>query len=213
MTGHINRQTTVLAFGYLVAIAVATGIVGPFLSWEGQSIVDRTLVIFLMPMTGTAIYLLVRSLLRHHAPANGDPAGQHAVMSIVFWILVFLTSVQMLMMAVLTGQDLPKAWASRGVIVMLGVTLAAIGNLLPRTRPNFALGIRTARTLTDRQLWILTHRVSGYLLVAIGLITIVSGVLGTGTNVMVGPVVGGALGVVAVAAYYWHASRTTGATN
>src|SRR6266513_565511 len=37
--------------------------------------------------------------------------------------------------------------------VLLGAALMAIGNLLPRVRPNVAIGIRTSRTLRDRGAW------------------------------------------------------------
>ena len=45
-----------------------------------------------------------------------------------------------LMLAVMTGVESLWPYASRTVVVMLGITLMAIGNLLPRTRPNLASG-------------------------------------------------------------------------
>lgn len=61
-----------------------------------------------------------------------------------------------------------REWADQIVPVMLGLTMISIGNLLPRTRPNLAIGIRTPRTLSDRALWIRMHRSAGYMVVALG---------------------------------------------
>lgn len=198
------RQWIVLGVGFAASTAVALGLVGPYHGWEGESLVHRYLTIFLMPITGTAIYVLLRSLQKHHAPANGDPMGDDAVQGILFWILAFLVGVHLLMMAVLTGVEAVRPWAQRGVVVLLGVTLTAVGNLLPRTRPNFALGIRTARTLTDRQLWILTHRVSGYVVVAIGVVTMISGLFVSATAAGAAPFIAMIVGAMVVGAYYWR---------
>jgi uncharacterized membrane protein len=54
------------------------------------------------------------------------------------------------------------------VTVLFGAVLISVGNLLPRLRPNAVFGIRTARTLTDRAVWIQTHRLAGYVVVAVG---------------------------------------------
>ena len=66
---------------------------------------------------------------------------------------------------------------TRLVVVLFGSVFIAIGNLLPRTRPNLALGIRTSRTLSDRAFWIRLHRTCGYLSVALGVVIVVAGVL------------------------------------
>jgi len=42
--------------------------------------------------------------------------------------------------------------------------------LLPRTRPNLLIGIRTTRTLEDRELWARIHRTCGYLAVGFGIV-------------------------------------------
>jgi uncharacterized membrane protein len=84
---------------------------------------------------------------------------------------------------------------------MLGITLMAIGNLLPRTRPNLALGIRTARTLMDRQLWVLTHRISGYVLVGVGIVTVISGLSMSGPLVPAAPGLAVLAGALIVTAY------------
>lgn len=208
-----TRHIALLGAGFAASLVVALGFAGPYLAYDGQPLVEQLIVTFLMPVTGAVIYVLLRSLQTRRAPADGNPLADAPLQGILFWILFFLISVHVLLLLVLTRTEWAKPFASRGVIVALGITLAAIGNLLPRTRPNFALGIRTARTLSDRQLWMLTHRASGYLLVAIGLATIVSGLFAAGTSVMVGPVIGGAVGIAVLVAYYWHAARTTGATS
>jgi uncharacterized membrane protein len=68
--------------------------------------------------------------------------------------------------------------------------LVAIGNLLPRTRPNVAVGLRTKRTLTNAQLWAQVHRVGGYATVGLGIVIGVTGLMLT--HEVLGGVVGGA---------------------
>ena len=87
----------------------------------------------------------------------------------------------------------------RAVVVMFGLVLIAVGNLLPRTRPNVAVGLRTARTLTDPQLWQRMHRIGGYATVALGLVIAVSGVMLA--HEAVGAVVGSAALAVAMALF------------
>ena len=75
---------------------------------------------------------------------------------------------------------------------MLGLALISIGNLLPKMRPNLAIGIRTTRTLADRALWNRVHRAAGYLTVASGFVLVLSALtvprpLGPGMILVVGP--------------------------
>jgi uncharacterized membrane protein len=50
----------------------------------------------------------------------------------------------------------------------IGVLLIVIGNLLPRCRPNWFVGIRTPWTLSSDRVWEKTHRFGGRLFVAAG---------------------------------------------
>ncbi len=63
------------------------------------------------------------------------------------------------------GFHLPGTLALVGV----GALFLVLGNLLPKTRPSFFLGIRTPWTLTDRENWIATHRLGGRTMMAGGL--------------------------------------------
>ena len=65
--------------------------------------------------------------------------------------------------------------------------MIAIGNLLPRTRPNRSLGIRTSRTLSDRSVWMRTHRMAGYMVVTLGVAILLGAVA---LPVPVGPQMG-----------------------
>lgn len=54
----------------------------------------------------------------------------------------------------------------------LGIGLMAVGNVMPRLRPNWIAGIRTAATVSDERLWLKTHRSYGMILVAHGAVVV-----------------------------------------
>lgn len=68
-------------------------------------------------------------------------------------------------------------FVAHAVPVMLGLALILIGNLLPRLRPNVVFGIRTSRTLADRNAWARTNRAAGYASVGAGIAFLLAGLL------------------------------------
>jgi uncharacterized membrane protein len=54
--------------------------------------------------------------------------------------------------------------------MLLGLGLAALGNVMPRLRPNPIMGLRTRATLNDPVLWARMHRLFGALLLASGVL-------------------------------------------
>jgi uncharacterized membrane protein len=131
---------------------------------------------FLLPVASAVTCALLRSLLA--APgARASDAGVIAVCdAIMLRLSAFVVSVHAAVIFGLLGLLWGRGWTARMVPIMLGLTLVGIGNLLPRTRPNVAFGIRTARTLSDRACWMRTHRRAGYVLVGAGIAVVLSAV-------------------------------------
>ena len=183
MTGSPLRHLIVLMVGFFASLIVSSTFVGPSLPYEGQPIVQRILIVFLLPTTATVIYFVVRSLQRRQWLVADAMTPDPAVESIVFWILLFLIGVHLMVLTVVGGVRSVQPWASRGVVMLGGLTLVAVGNLLPRTRPNVAIGIRTPRALADRRLWMPLHRVGGYICVGVGIVTLLTPVFLSGPTV------------------------------
>lgn len=59
----------------------------------------------------------------------------------------------------------------------MGLFLVAIGNVLPKSRPGFFVGIRTPWAITDPDNWIATHRYGGRMMVAGGIAILALSVL------------------------------------
>ena len=140
----------------------------------------RVEIAFALPATILVIHLIFRSLWRHDRIRTGNGAFEATYNAIVFRTMVFVFAMHALLMIALT--DVMNVlgthtWGKRIVVVMLGLTFIAIGNLLPRTRPNIAFGVRTKRTLASPQLWQQVHRVGGYTTVALGAVTLVAGLV------------------------------------
>jgi hypothetical protein len=175
---HIDaRAIVVLAMGYFVGFLAYPGLPGPFLD---QKLSARILVAFTLPTTALVIYTLFRSLWRHDPIRSGNGAFESTYHAIVLRVLLFVFALHTLVMIQLTGaMDAVGVGVSAGraVVVLLGVVLVAIGNLLPRTRPNVAVGVRTKRTLTNTQLWQQVHRAGGYATVGLGLVIAVTGLV------------------------------------
>ena len=70
-------------------------------------------------------------------------------------------------------------WTAKLIGVVLGAGMAATGNLVPRLRPNWIVGIRTRATLADPALWLKTHRYFGILLMIAGTLVAIVAVFAT----------------------------------
>jgi immunity protein, SdpI family len=187
----------VLLVGYLVGFIAFPYLRGTFLE---EKLSARIMVAFTLPTTALVIYGLFRSLWKHDRVRTGNGAFEITYHAIVLRVLLFVLVLHTLVMIVLTGAidaDGLRSSASRAVVVMLGVVLIMIGNLLPRTRPNIAVGVRTTRTLTDAQVWQQVHRVGGYATVGLGVVIALTGLVLARESV--GPVISAAALFAAVA--------------
>ena len=184
------RSIAVLVMGYVVSLIAYPKLPGPFLD---QVLSARWQVAFTLPTTALVIYMLFRSLWTHDRIRSGNSAFEATYQAIVFRVLLFVLALHVLVMIELTDALNAvgiRMSTGRLVVVLLGLVFVAIGNLLPRTRPNVAVGFRTERTLTNAQLWGQVHRVGGYATVGLGIVIGVTGLVLT--RGMVGGVVGAA---------------------
>jgi len=95
----------------------------------------------------------------------------------------------------------------RVIPAAVGLLLVVLGNVMPRVRPNWMIGIRTPWTLSNDRVWTRTHRVGGYLFTAAGLLLVVTIVLplgASGFRVGIGAVAAAALGSAAYSYVAWR---------
>jgi len=155
--------------------------------WLGAS-----MVAFLLPTAVAVTDILLRDLCIRH-PIQHSTVNVLAILdAIMARVAVFVVGVHATVLAGLLGLLSGREWAAQVVPLMLGATMISVGNLLPRTRPNLAIGIRTHRTLSDRALWIKTHRSASYIVVACGVVIVLSAIavprpVGPGMILLVGP--------------------------
>ena len=160
----------------LVAVGYAAGIAGVFRIPGEVPPVQSLLIALLLPSGAAVIYVSTTTILAKDSSNTSSSVLVKTYARILFGVILFIVALQVLAVAVLAGAVPPGSWLARAPIVLFGLLAIWIGNLLPRTRPNLALGIRTRRTLWDRQAWISTHRIAGYLAVFLGCLFVVSGI-------------------------------------
>ena len=65
------------------------------------------------------------------------------------------------------------------ILFALGALMIALGNYLPRVKPNYTFGIRTPWTLASEGNWRRTHRFAGPVFVAAGVVMLASALIST----------------------------------
>jgi hypothetical protein len=185
-----SARIVVVFAGYVVGgFALARGFpepVPPF--WLGAP-----MVAFLLP-TATAItdFLLRGLCVNHPIEESSSPSVLAIYDAIMLRFTLFIFGVHLAIQLAVSGLLSRSTWAAELVPLMLGFTLISIGNLLPKTRPNLAIGIRTQRTLSDGALWMRVHRRVGYIAVGCGIVIVLSAIavprpVGPGMILLVGP--------------------------
>ncbi len=94
----------------------------------------------------------------------------------ILLIMVFLLFIHLLSLAWNLGyQDFKMSMV---ILPAVGLLFVFSGVLIMRAKRNFFIGIRTPWTLSSDQVWDKTHRLGGWLFIGMGLITVLSALLG-----------------------------------
>ena len=128
---------------------------------------------FLLPLISIGIYVLIRVRIAAGPRLGGRQATaanlQIANKIILAGAMLFILIIQLAAIAAALGVGFDVI-----TVVMLAVSVWCIfiGNYLGKIRRNFGLGIVTPWTLANAVVWERTHRLGGWLFVAVGLIGI-----------------------------------------
>jgi SdpI/YfhL protein family len=197
-----HRTQIVLAAGFLLSVFGSSTLFRPPAAYDTAPVLQQLLILFALPTAATAVYVVIRVLQRRQGMLVDGLPSDPAIHTIVFWILLFLVGLHAVVLGVLIDVQGIRPMALRTVMLFLGVTLVAVGNVLPQMRPNMALGIRTSRSLNSRSFWLRIHRAGGYMCVGIGVILMSSSVLLSAQSL--GPAAG-ALAVTGMRAFsVWY---------
>lgn len=180
--------------------------------WNAAGEVDHTapaLRALLLPPGIVVVLGLVFSAVPYIEPMQDRLEGSAPVLR-VSWIglLVMMVVIQAIVAAPAFGWDVGPNF----ILVILGGLLIVIGNVLPKSRPGFFVGIRTPWTITDTDIWIATHRLGGKLMMLVGAVLVLTAFMPLPADVRVALIVGGAVASALVPVVYswwlWHRKKT-----
>jgi uncharacterized membrane protein len=148
---------------------------------------------FLLPTTAIAVCLLFSGLASKDPFRGNYRRFQQTYELTLNAAVAFIIVLHAILLLTLLGG---VSWMGRAPALLVGTLLVLVGNVVPRLRPNLVLGIRTTRILQDERAWARTHRLSGYALVALGVIVLAATVF---ARQWLGWVVGAGIPILAAA--------------
>jgi uncharacterized membrane protein len=156
----------------------------------------------IFPVIILALWGLMRGLPKIDPRRANYAKMQDTYDLVVSLVLTMVTALHLLILAGTVGSHVPFV---RLIPAVVGVTFIAIGNLLPRAKPNWWFGIRTPWTLSNDRVWERTHRVGGYVMTLIGVLAVISSFFATEVAFVAFMVVAGAmtLGLIAYSYFAW----------
>ena len=129
---------------------------------------------WLIPIFLLGMWALVRVLPRIDPRGSNYAKFGGAFEAIIDTIMLFVLALHIVALRAALGHPVEM---QRILPIGIGVLLIVIGNLLPRARPNWFVGIRTPWTLSSDRVWEKTHRFGGRIFVAGGLIITIASFL------------------------------------
>jgi len=174
--------------------------------WNASGQVDRYGGKFegllLLPLMALGLYLLMRYL------PNIDPGRLNyarfggAYTAIRAGVLLLMAGIYAMVIAWVLGSPVDM---SRAVPLAVGALFVLFGSVLGQVQPNWFVGIRTPWTLSSTESWSRTHRLGGWLFVALGVLFAVTGAfkLGSFGYVAVGAATAGIAVLVVYSYFVW----------
>jgi uncharacterized membrane protein len=119
-----------------------------------------------------ALLWIVPAVMPRSASLDRSEAPYGATLLATFMLL---TVTQAMLVLVAQGVAIDHV---RITAAGVGLLLIVIGNYLPKTRRNYAMGVRTPWALADERVWDKTHRLAGPLFMLGGFVAVVGAVFG-----------------------------------
>ena len=192
--------------GLMILLMIISGLIGAGIMpagselpvhWSLDGTADRFMnkwaAIFLMPMIATGILALLAFLPLIEPRKDHLLRSQGALNTIVLAAIGLMLLVHCLMLAEGLGHalDVPRLLTAG-----IGVLLILIGNVFGKIRSTFFLGTRTPWTLSSERSWAKTHRLGGFLFVALGVSLLIGVIAGLSPATLISWLLTGIFSVV-----------------
>ncbi|HEY8832185.1 MAG TPA: SdpI family protein [Gemmatimonadaceae bacterium] len=129
---------------------------------------------WVMPIFLLGTYALTRVLPKIDPRGGNYAKFGGAFDAMIVSIMLFMLGMHIIILRAALGYPVAM---QRVVPIGVGILLVVIGNLLPRARPNWFVGIRTPWTLSSDRVWEKTHRLGGQVFVAGGVLIVLGALL------------------------------------
>ena len=164
---------------------------------------------FVVPVILLFIAIMMRALPSIDPRRENYPKFAGAFDAIFISTMLLLLVLHIALLA--AGLGYPVAM-DRLAPIGVGLLLMVLGNVLPRARPNWFVGVRTPWTLSSDRVWEKTHRLAGYVFVIAGFVVAIIGLTGVPLAAyFLGPLIGAAALLLVVYSYVeWRREGNAG---
>jgi immunity protein, SdpI family len=122
-----------------------------------------------MPLVSLGLYLLLLWLPRLDPGRANYPAFAAAYGTMRLALLALMAAIYGVVQLAVHGRPVSVVEV---MPLMIGALYIVVGAVLGKIRPNWFVGIRTPWTLSSKVAWMRTHRVGGWLFIAMGVLTV-----------------------------------------
>lgn len=174
---------------------------------DGQPDNWMTRDVALLMLPGISLLTLAIIMFAASRPSerNRAEASRHALRAVIPGLLIVFAAIQTATVLIGTGQPIDMV---RVVVFFLGILFIMLGNVLPKTQPNWAVGVRLPWLMSNPAAWQATHRVGGWLMLVGGLALSLAALLtGDPTTLLIVTAVGAFGPIIATLIYSLVAAR------
>ncbi len=165
---------------------------------------------FIIAISLCAIIVVLRLSVAYimKKPYSSDKEKAHALSNakVLFYLGMGISAFESIIIFVVlysayleskTGSATAKLDINKIVVMAFGIAFILMGNILPKTRLNGTIGIRTKWSMANEKTWAATHQTGGIMMIIAGIVTFIVGILAKETFAIIGLLV--VIGIMTVA--------------